>query len=171
MVPPPALPFANFVLSEIDAMAYCTISDVQALVGVTYNDTTPTKPSATQVNKFIDQVFAEMFRRFTARQIDVDAILTNAEAKNHVLQINAIGAAAKAVGAMFTGTSPNESTHMRRLLTEFEDKMSAIDADPGILVDAETVEEGPLFFPTSTTGQLIPVKRDTQDEDNSSGLF
>lgn len=91
-------------------MAYCTITDVQALNPKrTYGDTTT--PTQTQVETSIDQIGNEIDSILLARGLTTP-ITTPTEFVAHLKQVNAYGAAALAEMAMFPEAGgPGATSH------------------------------------------------------------
>lgn len=97
-------------------MAYCTIDDVQALNTLRGDYSASTRPTSTQVEEFIDQIYNTVNSVLQARGIAIP-ITVPASFVGALKLANAQGAAALAEMAMFpeAAGTPGGSPHGQRL--------------------------------------------------------
>lgn len=108
-------------------MAYCTIADVRALNPKrTYDDSS--KPTATQVEGFVDNAANEISTILSARGLAVP-VTAPTHFANHLKHVNANGAAATAEMAMFPEAvgSPGGSPHGQQLYRIYKDQLAQLE--------------------------------------------
>lgn len=134
-------------------MSYCTITDIRALNPQrTYSAVTT--PTATQVEAYITQIAGELDATLLGRGLSVP-VSTPAEFVAFLLQLNAVGAAARAEQAMFPEAKGLGTTPAAQVLwKQYQDGL-------------KWLREGKL--PTGTTAEALPFSfRDkhvgTEDE-------
>lgn len=125
-------------------MAYCTITDVQALNAQrTYGATT--KPTTTQVTALIDQIAAEIDAVLAAKGFTIP-VTTPTTFVTFLAAVNAYGAGALAEASMFPELSDAGSTpHWKVLLAKY-------DAWMKLLIDGSAI---PASLDAGTEGENV----------------
>lgn len=132
-------------------MAYCAITDVEALNPQRGAYGASTKPTSTQVTGFMTYVSDEMDSILGARGVTVP-VTAPAEFLSHLKQVNAYGAAALAEQAMFpeaVGT-PGGSPHGQWLWTVYKRMTDRLEK--GALPVDTAATDGPRSFFERETG-------------------
>ncbi|MCK9569882.1 hypothetical protein M0R72_13140 [Candidatus Pacearchaeota archaeon] len=140
-------------------MAYCTITDVQALNPKRTYSTTTT-PTTTQVTALIDRIASEIDAVLAAKGYTIP-VTTPTTFVTFLKTVNAYGAGALAEAAMFPETSEAGSTpHWKMLQTKYDAWMKLL-IDGGAIpasmaADAEGESVGGAYLDGDNKGDAYP---------------
>jgi hypothetical protein len=114
-------------------ITYCTTTDIKTQNPKRDYDTS-SRPTLAQVNRIIQEVSGEMDSRFSAVGIAVPISTSPVTQASLLLRrICAFGAACNAEESAFMGGHAQQSTHVDWLCGQYEELMTKIEDDPGIL--------------------------------------
>ena len=136
--------------------AYCTVAQVEAEgspAGKVY--TTTGKPTITQVEGFCSQIYREINSRLATVGVSTPVSITTSPISYALMtDLNALGAAAKALRIAFSRAEPNKSDWVDELKQDYLDKLQWYCDNLSALSDAATDSANTVL---SRTADLMDV--------------